>query len=48
MPAKDESTNESPDEDADDHVPIVVHSQQHDEVGDRELRHVEKRSDELL
>jgi hypothetical protein len=48
VPAKDEGSHESTKEDADDDVPVVVHREQHDDVGDRELSHVQERSHELL
>lgn len=48
MPAEDESSDESSKEDADYDVPIVVHREEHDDVSDRKLGHVQECSDELL
>ena len=48
MPTEDKSPNKGPQENANDHVPVVVHRKQHHNVRDRELRHVQKSSDELL
>lgn len=48
MPAGDEVTDESANEDADDDVPIVVHGEEHDEVRHSELQHVQQCADELL
>ena len=48
MPAEDESSDESTNEDADDEIPVEVHGEQHDNVGNGELSHVQECSDELL
>lgn len=42
IPTKDEMTQVGPDKDANDKVAIVVHGEQHDKVGDGELKHVDK------
>lgn len=48
MPAEEESSDESTNEDADDEIPVEVHGEQHDDVGDGELSHVQECSDKLL
>ena len=48
VPAKDESPDEGSKEDADNDVAVVVHREQHDDVGNGELSHVQKRSHKLL
>lgn len=40
MPAEDERPKERSNDDAYDDVSIEVHGQQHNEVGNRELKHV--------
>lgn len=48
MPAEDECSNERTEEDADDKIPVEVHGQQHNDVGDGKLSHVQERANELL
>lgn len=48
MPAEDKCSDEGPKEDADDEVPVEVHGQQHNNVGDGKLSHVQERANELL
>lgn len=48
VPTEDERSNESTNKDADDEVPVEVHGEQHDDVGDGELSHVQECADELL
>lgn len=48
FPTEDEITNESPNQDTDDEIPIVIHSEQHDEVRHPKLDHMQKRPDHLL
>lgn len=40
LPAEDEVSKISTDEDTDDDVPVVVHGEQHDEVSYGKLKHV--------
>jgi hypothetical protein len=48
LPTKDEVSKIRSDEDANDEVPIVVHGEKHDKVGDGKLTHVKERTDGLL
>lgn len=48
VPAEDEAPDIRPEEDADDDVPVKVHGEEHDEVGDRELRRMDESSECLL
>lgn len=48
LPTKDEVSEVRTNEDADDEISVVVHSEQHDKVSDSELEHVEERADRLL
>lgn len=48
MPAKNKSPNKSSQENADDHVPVVVHRKQHHNIRDSELCHMQESPDELL
>ena len=45
---KDKSAQVGPNEDTDNKVPVVVHSQQHDKVSHSKLHHVKKSSNSLL
>lgn len=48
LPPKDEVANVCADEDTDDEISIVVHGEQHDEVRNSKLQHMQKRTDSLL
>lgn len=48
VPAEDESSDESTNKYADDEVPVEIHGEQHDDVGDGELSHVQECPDKLL
>lgn len=48
FPREEKRPQERSDEDADDDVPVVVHGQQHDEIRNRELGHMERGPDKLL
>ena len=48
IPRENEGSDQSAEQDADDNVPVVVHSQQHDEVRDAKLQHMQYRTNGLL
>lgn len=48
LPPEDEVPDVSPNEDTNDDIPIVVHSQQHDKVRHSKLQHMQQRPDRLL
>jgi len=48
MPPEDERSNKSAQKDRDDDVSVEVHGQQHDDVRNGELQHMDERADELL
>lgn len=48
IPGEDKKANESPYEDADEYVPIIIHGQQHNHVRNRELQRVDARANSLL
>lgn len=48
LPAKDEVTKICADEYTNNYVSIVIHGEEHNEVSDRELEHMEQSTDSLL
>ena len=48
IPTEHKVPDVSSDEDADDDIPVEVHGEKHDEVGDGELTGVDQGSDRLL
>ncbi len=48
LTTENEGTQKSTNDDADDDIPIIIHSQKHNKVGNSELHCMEKSSDDLL
>jgi hypothetical protein len=48
IPAEDEGPEKGANEDAHDKIPVIVHRQQHDEIGHTKLQHMQECSDKLL